>query len=603
MPDVPALDRVLDYTLPEAMAPDVGVGTIVRVPLQGRRVRGWVVDVDRSPPPGVRLRPIAKVTGRGPSPELIELAHWAAWRWAGRALTFLRAASPERAVRALPPRRADVPTAGPTGSAADGSGVVPAGSDGRLALHGGQGQPVPAGRHALAALAREALSGGARVVRWPAATDPFPLLVEAASRGQALVLTPSPARAERLAERLRAAGIAVAVPPAGWAAAAAGATVVGSRAAAWAPAPDLAAVVVLDCDDEHFQDERAPTWHARDIAVERAARAGVPCALVSPCPSLVTLGLGPLLAPSRSDERAGWPPLVVVDRRRDDPRTGLYSPALVNLVRSGASVVAILNRVGRAKLLACSRCGELTRCERCGAGMVAATAGTLTCRHCAGERPEVCLACGATRLSVLRAGVTRAREELEALAGRPVVELTAATGELPAGPLAPGTIVVGTEAALHRAVRVDAVAFLDFDQSLTAPRYRAAEQAMALLVLAARLVGGRRSGGRVMVQTRVPDHEVIDAVLHADPARVTSGEAERRRLLGFPPFRALAAFAGPGAPEAAAALGDRLDVEVLGPQDGTYLVRSADQATLADALQAMPRPAARLRIEVDPLGV
>jgi primosomal protein N' (replication factor Y) len=147
------------------------------------------------------------------------------------------------------------------------------------------------------------------------------------------------------------------------------------------------------------------------------------------------------------------------------------------------------------------------------------------------------------------------------------------------------------------------VAFLDFDQSLTAPRYRAAEQAMALLVLAARLVGGRRSGGRVLVQTRAPDHQVIDAVLHADPARVTSGEAERRRLLGFPPFRALAALAGPGAPEAAAALGDRLDVEVLGPQDGAYLVRAADKATLADALQAMARPAARLRIEVDPLGV
>ena len=123
--------------------------------------------------------------------------------------------------------------------------------------------------------------------------------------------------------------------------------------------------------------------------------------------------------------------------------------------------------------------------------MVQRPTGTLTCRRCATERPEVCLACGATRLSVLRAGVTRAREELEALAGRPVVEVTAATGELPPGPLAPGTVVVGTEAALHRAGRADAVAFLDFDQSLTAPRYRAAEQAMALLVLAARLVGGR----------------------------------------------------------------------------------------------------------------
>ena len=51
------------------------------------------------------LKPIAKVTGRGPSPELIELAGWAAIRWAGRRRHFLHAASPDRAVTALPARR------------------------------------------------------------------------------------------------------------------------------------------------------------------------------------------------------------------------------------------------------------------------------------------------------------------------------------------------------------------------------------------------------------------------------------------------------------------------------------------------------------------
>ena len=107
----------------------------------------------------------------------------------------------------------------------------------------------------------------------------------------------------------------------------------------------------------------------------------------------------------------------------------------------------------------------------------------------------------------------------------------------------------------------------------------------------------------MLVQTRAPHHEVIDAVLHADPARVSGPEAERRQLLGFPPYRALAALAGPGAAEAAASLQGRLDVEVLGPSDGTYLVRAADHPALADALDAMARPAGRLRVEVDPIGV
>ncbi len=56
---------------------------MVRIPLQGRRVRGWVVAVDVEAETDKRLLPIAKVTGRGPTPDLVDLARWASWRWAG----------------------------------------------------------------------------------------------------------------------------------------------------------------------------------------------------------------------------------------------------------------------------------------------------------------------------------------------------------------------------------------------------------------------------------------------------------------------------------------------------------------------------------------
>ena len=82
------------------------------------------------------------------------------------------------------------------------------------------------------------------------------------------------------------------------------------------------------------------------------------------------------------------------------------------------------------------------------------------------------------------------REELESLAGRPVGEVTAETTTLPDAP-----ILVGTEAVLHRVGAVDGVAFLDFDQELLAPRYRAGEEALVLLARASRLVGGRERGG------------------------------------------------------------------------------------------------------------
>src|SRR5690606_25836911 len=109
-------------------------------------------------------------------------------------------------------------------------------------------------------------------------------------------------------------------------------------------------------------------------------------------------------------------------------------------------------------------------------------------------------------------------------------------------------IYVGTEAVLHQVEGAGLVAFLDIDQELLAPRYRAADEALALLVRAGRLVGGRRDGGRVLVQTRLPKHEVIQAALLADPVRLSEAEEERRRQLGWPPFRALAQISGAAAP-------------------------------------------------------
>jgi primosomal protein N' (replication factor Y) len=200
-------------------------------------------------------------------------------------------------------------------------------------------------------------------------------------------------------------------------------------------------------------------------------------------------------------------------------------------------------------------------------------------------------------------GVSRAREELEALLGEPVVEVTGAAAgqELP-----PARVYVGTEAALHQVEAANLVAFLDFDQELLAPRYRAAEEALALLVHAGRLVGGRRGSGRVLVQTRVPDHPVIRAALHADPGRFADAEAEQRRALRWPPFAAMAEVSGAAAATYIERLGSPLGVEVRGPLDGRWLLRSPDHETLCDALAAVERPpssAGRLRVAVDPLRV
>jgi primosomal protein N' (replication factor Y) len=208
----------------------------------------------------------------------------------------------------------------------------------------------------------------------------------------------------------------------------------------------------------------------------------------------------------------------------------------------------------------------------------------------------VCQVCGGSGFANLRPGVTRLREELEAAAGRPVVAVTGSDNSRPE----PAEIYVGTEAVLHRVDRADVVAFLDFDRELLAPRYRAGEQAMALLTKAARLLGPRQRGGRLMIQTFVPHHEVVQAALFADPARLVDGERRRRELLGLPPSRALARVSGPGSDEVAEEF--RRDGEIsIGGGSGDYLVTAANWDVLGSALVAAERPkGSRLRIAVDP---
>ena len=572
-----SIDKTFDYLVPVDDADRVQVGTMVRVSLHGRRVAAWVVADHVDPPDGVTLKPLAKVTGWGPSAELIELAEWAAWRWAGRRATFLRTASPPTAVRALP----EPPPPRTT--------VVPALDD----------------------VVAEALAADRAVLRLPPGADRYPLvLAAAAAPGNALVLCPTVAEARALAGRLRRSGLPVAcvaserpgaAAGAEWARATAGATVIGARAGAWAPVRDLGRVVVLDEHDETYQGDQAPTWHARDVAIERAARAGVPCLLVSPCPTLEALAWGGLVELSRGAERRGWPALEVVDRRLEDPvSAGLYSERLVNLLRSDARVLCVVNRIGRARLLACTSCGELGRCEVCHAAVELRDGGILRCRRCGTERPVVCGTCGSVKFKNLRAGVSRVREELEALVGEPVDEVTAATPD-DQGPTS--RVVVGTTAVLHRLTSAGAVAFLDIDQDLTAARYRANEQALALLALGARLVRGRVDHGRLLVQTRQPDHLVLQAALHADPARVGAEDAPLRRALRLPPAVAMAVVSGEAAAAFMEAFGLPLGVTVEGPADGAWRLRAADHALLCDALAAVVRPAGRLRIEVDPLRI
>lgn len=565
LPNVTGLDKQFDYLVPVALDGAIEVGTLVRVELHGRRIGGWVIALD--PPDALAvddLKAVAKITGRGPSQELVDLTEWASVRWAARRRHFMMAASSERAVPRLPATRRTNMVVEPRSPAST-----------------------------------SILESGGGVLRLPPASDPMPAVLSAVAIGPTLVVVPAIDQAMLLGARLRRSGLTVAVMPKEWPAAAGGVDVViGARAAAWAPCPDLRCVVVIDEHDEALQEEGSPTWHARDVLIERARRAVASVLLVSPAPTLTALEWGPVTKPPVERERAGWPIVDVIDRTDEEPwKRSLVTSELIRHLRDPErTVVCISNTTGRARLLACRQCRELTRCERCDAAVVLDDAENLRCLRCETVRPPVCLLCGAGRFANLRPGVTRLREELEAAANRPAVLVTGADAERPA----PAGVYVGTEAALHRVDRADTVAFLDFDREILAPRYRAAEQAMSLLVRAARLVGPRARGGRILIQTFQSRNEVVQAALHADPGRIVDGERDRRRMLGLPPFGAYAEISGAGSDEFVASMPDDDEVVVVGG-DGEYVARSDDWMVLGRTISSGTRPSgARLRIAVDP---
>jgi primosomal protein N' (replication factor Y) len=325
-------------------------------------------------------------------------------------------------------------------------------------------------------------------------------------------------------------------------------------------------------------------------------------------------------APPRNQERSGWPAFERVDRRGADPRTGLFSEEFVRLARTvldepaardRGPLVCVYNRTGGARLLACRHCGELARCTHCGAAAQhPRNEEVLRCPRCGQTRPVVCAGCGRLRMKTLRAGVSRLREELSALLGTEVGEVAGAGA--PGGELVPDTpVLVGTEAVLHRVRRAAAVAFLDIDLHLLAPRLSATEETLALVVRAGRLVGGRSGPpwARVQAQTRVPDHGVLRAVALGEPAPVLAEEVDIRRVSGLPPFAALALVTGALAPTFVDSLSREPEmqsgaVSISALAEDRFLLRASTHAPLCDMLERAPRPPGRgLRVEVDPDAV
>ena len=569
VPDVTGVDKIFDYLVPEALAETVRVGVRVRVPLHGRNVAGWVVEIGE-PSAGLevkKIKSVIKVLGLGATAEIVDLAVWATKRWAGRMRSFISTAAPETLINNVPSPR-----------------YMPR-----------------AVQYASDTFDKVRDFGGGLITVAPL-SNLAPFISAVACDGPTIVVMPTQHRVKLLAAALRANNFSVAQWPQDWALAYGGVDVViGTRSAVWAPVEKFSNMVVVDEHDDLLQEERSPTWHARDVAIERSSRVGARCILLSPIASLSARKW----AGDRRvvDSQGQWPEVLIVDRNNDEQwsRSLISSELIAELRDKSRRVVCVLNSKGRARLTACGSCRNILRCEKCDAALNQTEKTTLDCPRCGESRPVICQVCGSSSCAVLKPGVARLREELEAAANRSVFEVTAATETVNER----CNVFVGTEAVLHRVQNTDTVVFLDIDSELLAPRYRANEIVATLVVHAARLVGRSTQSPRILLQTHTPDNAFLIGLKIGDLSQYFVSDEARRSLLKFPPFGSIAQVSGKGTKAFLDSLNESLEfsavVQTMNKDTENGLIRAENWQQLSDVLLSAKRPAkSRLTFHVDP---
>lgn len=428
------------------------------------------------------------------------------------------------------------------------------------------------------------------------------------------------------------------------------AVVVGARSALFLPFPDLGLIVVDEEHDAAFKQEEGTIYHARDMAVARAHLGGIPVVLASATPSLETLVNAEsgryrhIRLPARHGG-AVLPEVRLIDLRRDRPPARHWlapalRAALTETLAAGEQAMLFLNRRGYAPLTLCRACGHRLQCPNCTAWMVEhRLARTLQCHHCGYAAPlenrcPSCLEEGT--LAACGPGVERIAEEVAELF--PTARTAIMASDTLHGPRAIQELVrlvadheldllIGTQvmAKGHHFPLLTLVGVVDADLGLAGGDLRAGERTFQLLHQVAGRAGRGERPGRVLLQTFMPEHPVMQALAAGDRDGFYALEGEMREQAAMPPYGRLAALIVSGEDEAvvdrtAFALGraaPRSDtVHVLGPAPAPLaLLRGrhrrrlllkaprglAVQPLIAEWLTRVEVPnAVRVQVDVDP---
>lgn len=338
--------------------------------------------------------------------------------------------------------------------------------------------------------------------------------------------------------------------------------VVGARSAIFAPTPNLGLVVLDEEHDGSFKQDKAPRYHARDVADWRARNEKVPLVLGSATPSLETWhraeqGHYHKLSLKKRVLDLPLPDVATIDmrvdfggRKRFGPISQKLRQEITQAVDDDGQVILLLNRRGFSTRIQCPACGYVETCPDCSIPMTHHVEGNkAVCHYCDHQIPEP-RHCNQCKNPTIRfSGLGTQKLEAHVSAMFPEIPLTRmdtdtmrkpgshekALAKFRAGET---KILLGTQMIAKGLdfPNVTLVGVINADTALHLPDFRASERSFGLVTQVAGRTGRGKKGGRVLVQTFNPDNAAIQAATRHDYIGFAAGELPHREEFYYPPF-------------------------------------------------------------------
>lgn len=342
---------------------------------------------------------------------------------------------------------------------------------------------------------------------------------------------------------------------------------IGARSAVFAPIQNLGLIVV---DEEHEssykQEDPAPRYHAREVAIMRAYKTNSVVILGSATPSMVSLhaaqqGKSTMLVLSKRHKGASLPKVHVLDLKQY--RSAMQGPLAVPLyqaideaLKAGEQVILLHNRRGFSSYLQCESCGHMPECPNCSVSMTYhKKKEQLRCHYCgySSKIPYYCSWCSSHELKKKGLGTQQIEERIQPLFPEASVyrmdrDTTAARNsyEKILGRFGRGgiDILLGTQLVAKGLdfPNVTVVGVINADTELAFPSYRAGERMYQLLSQVAGRSGRAEKAGKVFLQTWQSDHYAVQCAKKHDHRMFSRHEMNHRKMLHYPPYTRLIGF-------------------------------------------------------------